>query len=67
MSERVFVDMQTELRRLISVLSAENAALKAKVAELTAHNKQSTPCHWCEGVRAMLNHDFCSNCGRDLR
>jgi hypothetical protein len=36
-------------------------------AQNTSTNKQSTPCHWCEGVRAMLNHNFCSNCGRDLR
>jgi hypothetical protein len=32
-----------------------------------SHNKQGTPCSWCEGVKAMLNHSFCSNCGRDLR
>lgn len=35
--------------------------------KFTSDNSQSTPCSWCDGVRTMLNHSFCSNCGRDLR
>ena len=40
--------------------------LKAAVLAQQANNKQSTPCHWCDGVHPMLNHAYCSNCGRKL-
>ena len=40
--------------------------LEAKAENGSSHNKQSTPCHWCDGVHPMLNHAYCSNCGRKL-
>ena len=49
----------------IRQLESQIAALKAELAQQT-NNKQSTPCHWCDGVRPMLNHAYCSNCGRKL-
>lgn len=49
MSERTFIDMETELRRIISILNTENAALKAEVASLRV-NQQPQPamCLGCE-------------------
>ena len=40
--------------------------LKTAVLAQQTNNKQSTPCHWCDGVHPMLNHAYCSNCGRKL-
>ena len=40
--------------------------LKTAVLAQRTNNKQSTPCHWCDGVHPMLNHAYCSNCGRKL-
>ena len=30
--------------------------LKTAVLAQQTNNKQSTPCHWCDGVHPMLNH-----------
>ena len=46
--------------------SKEWQTLKAAVLAQQTNNKQSTPCHWCDGVHPMLNHAYCSNCGRKL-
>ena len=50
------------------IVSVEAIYIAMKRAEEngSSHNKQSTPCHWCDGVRPMLNHAYCSNCGRKL-
>jgi len=44
----------------------EKFAPKAE-AQAISINKQNTLCSWCDGVRPMLNHSYCSSCGRDLR
>jgi hypothetical protein len=53
----------------LSLEDIENVLLATEKIEVLkpSHNKQSTPCNWCKGVHAMLNHSYCSNCGRDLR
>ena len=48
------------------VSSCSHAVLKTAVLAQQTNNKQSTPCHWCDGVHPMLNHAYCSNCGRKL-
>jgi pantothenate kinase len=51
---------------IINSLMEENAALKAKVAELTSHNKQSTPCLKCIGYCKSVGVSYCKACGREL-
>jgi len=53
-------------RDSLPLTKEEWQTLKTAVLAQQTNNKQSTPCHWCDGVHPMLNHAYCSNCGRKL-
>ena len=59
---------ENQLFREIQLLRNENAVLKAKVAELTAHNRQSAPCLHVESLFVnKAGFDECRICGHVFR